>query len=162
MLVRPYHKNLFILLTIGIWTSSREGRGFPGGSVVKNPPTYAEDMGSIPGEGNDNPFQYSCLENSMDRGAWRATVHGVAKSRTRLFTFSFSALTSFHALRCLPHVSICWNVSGCGLPFSLWFTLTGPCWLIWCVSLIRNCWPVLGSDSSLDVAVEVFLRCASH
>ena len=79
MLVRPYHKNLFILLTIGIWTSSREGRGFPGGSVVKNPPTYAEDMGSIPGEGNDNPFQYSCLENSMSRGAQWAIVHGVTK-----------------------------------------------------------------------------------
>ena len=36
------------------------------------------------GEGNGNPLQYSCLENSMDRGAWQATVHGVAKSRTRL------------------------------------------------------------------------------
>ena len=39
--------------------------------------------GSSPGEGNGNPLQYSCLENSMDRGAWWATVHGVAKSRTR-------------------------------------------------------------------------------
>ena len=36
----------------------------------------------IPGEGNGNPLQYSCLENSMDRGAWQATVHGVAKSQT--------------------------------------------------------------------------------
>ena len=48
------------------------------------------DLGSIPGSGrspgggNDNPLQYSCLENPMDRGAWRATVHGVAKSRTQL------------------------------------------------------------------------------
>ena len=48
----------------------------------------AGDLGSIPGlgrspgEGNDNPFQYSCLENSMDRGAWQARVHGVAKSQT--------------------------------------------------------------------------------
>ena len=84
MLVRPYHKNLFILLTIGIWTSSREGRGFPGGSMVKNPTTYAGDMGSIPGEGNANPLQYSCQENSMDRGAWWATVHGLTKSQTRL------------------------------------------------------------------------------
>ena len=66
MLVRPYHKNLFILLTIGIWTSSREGRGFPGGSMVKNPTTYAGDMGSIPGEGNGNPLQCSCLENPRD------------------------------------------------------------------------------------------------
>ena len=48
------------------------------------------------GEGNGNPLQYSCLENPMDRGAWWAVVHGVAKSRTRLsdFTFTFH----FHAL----------------------------------------------------------------
>ena len=39
---------------------------------------------AIPGEGNGNPLQYSCLENPMDRGAWRATVHGVAMSRTRM------------------------------------------------------------------------------
>ena len=39
-------------------------------------------LGRSPGEGNDNPCQYSCLENPMDRGAWRVTVHGVAKSRT--------------------------------------------------------------------------------
>ena len=59
--------------------------GFPGGSVVKNPPVNAGDMGSTsgsgrsPGERNDNPLQYSCLESSMDRGTWQATVHGVAK-----------------------------------------------------------------------------------
>ena len=53
--------------------------------MVKNPPANAGDMGSIPGsgrslgEGNGNPLYYSCLENSMDRGAWRATVHRVAK-----------------------------------------------------------------------------------
>ena len=41
-------------------------------------------VGKIPGEGNGNPIQYSCLGNPMDRGAWRATVHGVAKSQTRL------------------------------------------------------------------------------
>ena len=57
--------------------------------VVKNFPAMWE-TGSIlesrrfPGEGNGNPFQYSCLENSMDRGAWQATVHGLEKSRTRL------------------------------------------------------------------------------
>ena len=59
--------------------------------MVKNPPGNvgdARDAGSIPAsgrspqEGNGNPIQYSCLENSMDRGAWRAIVHGVAKSRT--------------------------------------------------------------------------------
>ena len=41
-------------------------------------------LGRSPGEGNGNPLQYSCLENSMDRGAWKATVHGVTKSRTGL------------------------------------------------------------------------------
>ena len=41
-------------------------------------------LGRSPGEGNGNPLQYSCLENSMDRGAWQAVVHGVAKNQTRL------------------------------------------------------------------------------
>ena len=46
----------------------------------------------IPGEGNGNPFQYSCLENSMDGGTWWATIHGVAKSQTRLSDFIFTFL----------------------------------------------------------------------
>ena len=60
----------------------------PGGSVVKNPPANAKDTGSIsgpgrsPGGGQGNPFQYSCLENPMDRGFWWATIHKVAKSQT--------------------------------------------------------------------------------
>ena len=66
-------------------------RGFPGGTVVKNLPVNAGDIGDVgsipglgrsPGEGNDYPLHYSCLENFMDRGAWQATVHEVAKSRT--------------------------------------------------------------------------------
>ena len=70
--------------------------GFPGGSEVKASTRNAGDLGSIPGsgrspgEGNDNPLQDSCLENPMDRGAWWATVHGVAKSRTRLSDFTFT------------------------------------------------------------------------
>ena len=56
--------------------------GFPSGGVVKNPPASAGDPNSIPGEENGNSPQYSCLENSVDREAWRATVHGVTKSRT--------------------------------------------------------------------------------
>ena len=64
--------------------------GFPGDSVVKNPPANAGDSVLIPGlekspgEGNGNPFQYCCLENPMDRGAWWATVHEVVKSQTQL------------------------------------------------------------------------------
>ena len=50
-------------------------------------PGFDPWVGKIPGEGNSYPLQYSCLENSMDRGAWRATVHGVAKSRTWLCNF---------------------------------------------------------------------------
>ena len=55
--------------------------------MVENPPAYAGDPGSIPGlrrspeGGNGSPLQYSCLENSIDRGAWQATVHGVIKVR---------------------------------------------------------------------------------
>ena len=58
----------------------------PGGSAVENPPANAGDAGSIPasgrslGEGNGNPLQCSCLEDPMNRGAWRATVHGIAES----------------------------------------------------------------------------------
>ena len=61
--------------------------GFPRGSDVKEYVCNAGDLGSLPGsgrspgEGNGNPLQYSCLENSMDRGAWRATVYGVSKSQ---------------------------------------------------------------------------------
>ena len=69
--------------------------GFTGGSVVKNPPTNARNLGDTglvpglgrsPGGGNGNPLQYSCLENSMDRGSWQTRVHAVAKSQTRLST----------------------------------------------------------------------------
>ena len=63
-------------------------QGFPGGSEDKASACNVGDPGSIPGlgkspgEGNGNPLQYSCLENPMERGAWQATVHGVAKSQT--------------------------------------------------------------------------------
>ena len=61
--------------------------------MVKNLPIMQEIRGLIPGlgrspgEGNGYPLQYSCLGNSMDRGAWRATVHGVEKSQTRMSDF---------------------------------------------------------------------------
>ena len=64
--------------------------GFPGGSVVKNPPANAGDAGSIrrversPGEGSGNPLQYFCLGNPMDRGAWRAKSRRLQKNRTQL------------------------------------------------------------------------------
>ena len=66
----------------------RVAEGFPGGSVVKNPPANAGDAGLIPGlgrfpgEGNRSLLQCSCLRNPLDRGAWQATIHGFTKSQT--------------------------------------------------------------------------------
>ena len=63
---------------------------FPGGKDGKESACNAGDLGWVPGWGrspgeeNDNPLQYSCLKNSTDRGAWQATVYGVAKSRAQL------------------------------------------------------------------------------
>ena len=75
--------------------------GFPGGSEGKASACSVQDPGSIPGlgrsprEGNGNSLQYSCLENSMDGGAWQATVCGVAQSRTRLSDFTFTFVLCF-------------------------------------------------------------------
>ena len=71
-------------------------KGFPDGSDGKASACNAGDPGLIPGsgrssgEGNGNPLQYSCLENSTERVAWRPTVHGVTKSRTGLSNFAFT------------------------------------------------------------------------
>ena len=76
---------------------------YPGGSDSKASAWSAGDPGSTPGlgrspgEGNGNPLQYSCLENSMDWGAWKATVHGVAKSWTRLSNITGHRYTSIGA-----------------------------------------------------------------
>ena len=84
--------------------------------VVKNPPTNAGDIrgvGSIPGSGrspeggNGNPLQYSCLKNPMDKGAWRATVHRIAKSQTRL------KWLSTHMCICCVYVLECMWVRVC-------------------------------------------------
>ena len=93
MLSRP----LFLVLGLGDWKLWGPCKGrcgvsgiclsFPGGSDSKESACNAGDLGSIPGsgrspgEGNGYPLQYSCLESPMDKGAWRATVHGVSKSQ---------------------------------------------------------------------------------
>ena len=98
----PTHIDLYdevwdLVLTIFRWAFVH--RSFPGGSEVKASACNAGELGSFPGsgrspgEGNGNSLQYSCLENPMDRGAWWATVHGIAESDTteRLhFHFSLS------------------------------------------------------------------------
>ena len=67
---------------------------FPGGSDGKESACNVGDLGSIPGlgrspgGGHGNPFQYSCLGNPMDRGAWWSAVHGIAKSQTRLSDYT--------------------------------------------------------------------------
>ena len=79
---------------------------FPGGSEDKASACHVGDPGLIPGlgrssgEGNGKPLQYSCLENPMDRGSWRAIVHRVAKSQTRLneFTSAFEPWDLFCGL----------------------------------------------------------------
>ena len=84
------------------WNSYTEGYincifalGFAGGSNGKESACHVGDLdsipgsGRVPGEGNGYPLQYSCLENSMDRGDWQVTVHGVAKSWTMLSDFHF-------------------------------------------------------------------------
>ena len=81
---------------------------------------YITDVTLLFGESNGTPLQYSCLENSMDRGAWWAAVHGITKSRTRLsdFTFTFH----FHALEkeMATHSSVlAWRIPGTGEPGGL-------------------------------------------
>ena len=70
---------------LGFSTCLCEGKGFPGGSVIKSPSANAGDSGSISGSGrstgggNEYPLQYSCLGNFMDRGAWWAIENGITK-----------------------------------------------------------------------------------
>ena len=94
---------------------STSQEGFPGGSEVKMSACNSGGLGSIPGlgrspgEGNGNPLQYSCLENPMDREAWWATVHEVAKSWTRLndFTYLLTYLPVKNMIRLEPQKFHC-------------------------------------------------------
>ena len=99
-----------------------DGGSCPGGSEGKASACNAGDLDSIPGSGrspgerNGNPLQDSCLENPMDRGTWWATVHGVAKSRTRLSDFTLLCFAlprhSSDGLRLSAPRSY-WNISQC-------------------------------------------------
>ena len=86
-----------------IWYSLVHYTDFLGGSDGKASGCHAGDPGSIPGsgrspgEGNGSSLQYSCLENSMDWGAWWATVRGVAKTQTRLSDFTFFHFSTLYS-----------------------------------------------------------------
>ena len=88
----------------------------PGGSEGKVSAYNAGDPGSIPGsgrspgEGNGNRLQFSCLENPMDRGAWQATVPGVAKSQTQLSDFMFT-FTLKHKITSLLNRLLRFNIT---------------------------------------------------
>ena len=108
------------------YLSSQPPKSFSGGSDSKVSACNVGDLGSIPGwgsspgEGNGNPLQYSCLENSTDGGAWWATVHGVAKSQTPLSDFIFTF--HFHALEkeMATHSSVlAWRIPRTGEPGEL-------------------------------------------
>ena len=97
MYIRKKSKRLFSILSgqsILKITYTTKVWGFPGSSVNKESAFNAGDPGSIPGWGtssgeeNGNPLQYSCLENSMDRGAWQATAHRVTQTWTQLKRFN--------------------------------------------------------------------------
>ena len=86
---------------------------FPGGSVVKNLPVDAGDAGSIPGSGRSpggghgNQIQYSCMENSKDRGEWQATIHRVAKSRKPPGDLTATIINySQHVVHYIPKTSL--------------------------------------------------------
>ena len=98
---------------------------FPGGAMVKNLPATARDTrdvglipgwGRFPGGGNENPLQCSCLGNSMDRGAWRATVHGATKSQTQLSMHTHGFLSALRECT-LPVV---FRVSSALMTQALW------------------------------------------
>ena len=86
-----YHMSRAFIIKINLWLM--KAWGLPGGWDSKKSTCNAGDPGSTPGsgrssgEGSGNPLQYSCLENSMDKGVWQATVHGVTKSWTQLSDF---------------------------------------------------------------------------
>ena len=100
-------------------------KSFPSDAVVKNLLAKAGDprdtglipgWGRFPGGGNGNPLRYSCLENSMDRGAWWVTVHGATKRRTRLSAHTHTHTHTLHKIKNYSKLTISSVASG---PFSL-------------------------------------------
>ena len=135
------------------------------GRVVKNLPANIGDARNAcsipvsrrsPGVGNGNPFQYSCLENAMDRGAWQAIVVGVTKSQTRLSTHAHSFLDISFFLSFLPSFEFGLNPSMCDvylhmanskcgiLKYRIMFLLLFSYWYWWLITL-ESLWVTCGS-----------------
>ena len=105
-----------IWYNVALWWQLHKYTGFPGGSDSKESACSAGDPGSVPGsgrfpgEGNGNPLQYPSLENSMDGGAWQATVHGLQRVGHD-WTTSLSLSTSIHWLHCLACFQVWWKIN---------------------------------------------------
>ena len=136
-------KQLEYVISIDSFTDATScSMGFPDGSVVKHPSANAEDtgdMGLIPGfgkspwGGNGNSLQYSCLENPLDRGAWQALVHGVAKNWTRLSNWAHThSLCSRHDVFGLKKQNSISNYD-VETQSTIWviFQQREPCMLLW-------------------------------
>ena len=162
--------------------------GFPGGPEVKaSAACNAGDLGSIPGlgrspgEGNGNPLQYSCLEDPMDGGALWATVHGVAKSRTRLSNFTHSLIdenvsrdffSNLHKCAIQPQQP--WTPLPCRLQVSLCELSLVPAfssthclfcrWILWSLNsgMRAPSGFVVESHSTLKALRRPVWRCWSH
>ena len=80
----PHHFYFFDVTSLPLWLSDKES------ACNVGDPGLIPGLGRSPGEGHGSPLQYSCLENSMDRGAWRGRVHGLTKSGTRLGNYTFT------------------------------------------------------------------------
>ena len=136
------------LIKSKLWIGNGHDWGFLGGSVVKNSPANAGDPGSIPdlgrspAEGNGNLLKYSWLGNPMDRGAWQATIHGLAQSWTQLS--NWKTLTMIVEKYCM----FCFGIQ-CSLSFVLAIS-----WLYKKQDIKLNC----QSHSFLLYKVKMILR----
>ena len=133
--------------------------------VIKNPPVNAGDLdsygsGRSPGEGNGNPLQFSCLENPMDREAWWAIVHRVAKSQTRLKWLSTHArvvlMKKKVTLSCL---TLCNNIEACQALLQ-----DSPCKSIGvgCHSLLQGIFSTQGSKPGLPHCRQILYQLSHH
>ena len=149
-----------------VWELVLANSGFPDGTLVKSPPAIAGDAGSIPGlgrslgVGSGNPFQYSCLENPKNRGAWQATVHGVTKSQTWLSYWAHThalANSSSQASSPKKNVILIHYYSR----LRCWKTLNSLLGWNWTVQIPREQIVIHVACVYVGLLCSVFLRCES-